>query len=111
MPALQSPPLPRRIPMALRVGLIGCGNISDIYLTNAALFRDFDFVACADIKPEPAKAKAEQYGLVQRRVEDLLASKDGDVVLNLTIPEVHASVSRSAIDTGKHVYSEKPLAT
>lgn len=97
--------------MALRVGLIGCGNISDIYLTNAALFRDFDFIACADIKPEPAKAKAEKYGLVQRSVEDLLASSDVDIVLNLTIPEVHASVSRAAIDAGKHVYSEKPLAT
>lgn len=97
--------------MALRVGLIGCGNISDIYLLNAALFRDFDFVACADISEEAAKRQAQKYDLHRRGVDELLASGDIDIVLNLTIPGVHAAVSQAAIAAGKHVYSEKPLAT
>ncbi len=97
--------------MPLRVGLIGCGNISDIYLLNAALFRDFDFVACADLKEEAASRQAARYDLQQRSIEDLLASSDVDIVLNLTIPEAHASVAQAAIAAGKHVYTEKPLAT
>ena len=44
-------------------------------------------------------------------MEDLLKSDDVDIVLNLTIPEAHAEVSLQAIEAGKHVYSEKPLAT
>ena len=44
-------------------------------------------------------------------MEDLLKSDDVDIVLNLTIPEAHAGVSLQAIEAGKHVYSEKPLAT
>lgn len=97
--------------MALRVGLIGCGNISDIYLLNAALFRDFDFVACADISEEAAKKQAQKYNLQRRGIDELLASTDVDIILNLTIPAAHASVSLAALEAGKHVYGEKPLAT
>jgi predicted dehydrogenase len=96
--------------MVSRIGLVGCGNISDIYLANGAIFRDIAFVACADINPDAAKRQAERYGIAQRDVKTLLASEDVDIVLNLTIPEAHAEVSEAAIAAGKHVYSEKPLA-
>lgn len=97
--------------MTLRVGLIGCGNISDIYLTNAARFRDFAFTACADLNAAAAARQSERYGIAARSVADLLASDDVDIVLNLTIPQAHAEVSLAALDAGKHVYTEKPLAT
>ena len=97
--------------MTLRVGLIGCGNISDIYLIHAARFRDFAFTACADLNAEAAARQAARYGLAARSVKDLLASDDVDIVLNLTIPQAHAEVSLAALDAGKHVYTEKPLAT
>ena len=97
--------------MTLRIGLIGCGNISDIYLTNAPRFRDITFTACADLLPDAAAKHAERYGIVARPVRDLLASDDVDIVLNLTIPDAHAEVSLAALEAGKHVYSEKPLAT
>jgi predicted dehydrogenase len=95
----------------MRIGLVGCGNISDIYLSNAKHFRDIDFVACADLRPEAAARQAERYGIEQREVDKLIASDDVDIVLNLTIPEVHATISQAAIEAGKHVYTEKPLAT
>jgi predicted dehydrogenase len=44
-------------------------------------------------------------------VEALLAADDIEIILNLTLPTAHAKVSRDAIAAGKHVYSEKPLAT
>ena len=97
--------------MALRVGLVGCGNISDIYLINAPLFRDIEFVACADLVDAAAKKQADKYGLARAAVNDLLKSDDVDIVLNLTIPEAHAEVATAAIEAGKHVYGEKPLAT
>ncbi len=97
--------------MSLRVGLIGCGNISDIYLLNAPGFRDIRFTACADINPEASARQGARYALAARSVKALLASEDVDIVLNLTIPEAHAEVSLAAIDAGKHVYTEKPLAT
>jgi predicted dehydrogenase len=95
----------------MRVGLIGCGNISDIYLTNAPRFRDICFTACADIDPEASARQGGRYGVAARSVKAVLVSEDVDIVLNLTIPEAHAEVSLAAIDAGKHVYCEKPLAT
>jgi predicted dehydrogenase len=95
----------------LRVGVVGCGNISDIYLKNAPRFHDIVVTACADLGPEAAKRQAERYAIDALSVEDLLKSDDVDIVLNLTIPEAHAEVSLKALEAGKHVYSEKPLAT
>jgi predicted dehydrogenase len=97
--------------MTQRVGLVGCGNISDIYLTNAGRFPDFEFVACADLRPEAAAAQAAKYGIAARSVDDLIASDDIDIILNLTVPAAHAEVALAAIAAGKHVYTEKPLAT
>jgi predicted dehydrogenase len=94
----------------LAIGLIGCGNISDIYLTNAKLFRDLAMVACADLRPEAASAKATRYGLRSMSVDGLIAADDIDLVLNLTVPAAHTEVSLAAIAAGKHVYTEKPLA-
>jgi predicted dehydrogenase len=95
----------------LRVGVVGCGNISDIYLLNAPRFRDIVVTACADLNSKAAERQAERYAIDARSVEDLLKSDDVDIVLNLTIPEAHVGVSLQAIKAGKHVYSEKPLAT
>jgi predicted dehydrogenase len=95
----------------VRVGIIGCGNISDIYVRNAKVFRDIEIVACADIDPTAAERLANKSSLRQMEVRDVLASNDIEIVLNLTLPSVHAEVSRAAIAAGKHVYSEKPMAT
>ena len=70
----------------MRVGLVGCGNISDIYLQNGPRFRDIVFTACADLSAEAASRQAARYALQARSVEDLLKSDDVDIVLNLTIP-------------------------
>ena len=93
----------------LNVGIIGCGNISGIYLQNIPAFHGLSLRACADIKSEIAQAQAERHGIEARTVDQLLASDDIHLVVNLTIPSAHFGVSLAALTAGKHVFSEKPL--
>ncbi|MBL8094441.1 MAG: Gfo/Idh/MocA family oxidoreductase [Anaerolineales bacterium] len=97
-------------PTPLGVGVIGCGNISEIYLKNLARFSVLRAVAVADLDPVRAEARARQFGMTARSVDDLLASDDIDLVINLTIPAAHAEISQRALAAGKHVHTEKPLA-
>lgn len=93
------------------VGVIGCGNISMTYLRNAALFADVELRACADISADMAALRSREYGIRAESVDQLLADPEVDLVLNLTIPAVHFDVTMSALSAGKHVFTEKPLAT
>jgi len=97
--------------MSLRVGLIGCGNISATYARTARHFPDFRLVACADHKLTTAKGLAAQHGMQACTPSELLRRDDVDAVLVLTPPAAHAEVALAAIEQGKHVYLEKPLAT
>jgi len=95
-----------------QVGIIGCGNISDVYLKNMGpMFKNVRVAACADLIAERAQAKADEYdGVRPMTVKQLLAEPDIQIVVNLTIPKAHAEVSIAALEAGKHVYGEKPLA-
>jgi predicted dehydrogenase len=97
------------MPRKLGIGVIGCGNISAAYFRLSPLFRGIEMRACADIDMDAAKARAKEFKLRAQTVDDLLASDDIDIVVNLTIPAVHYDVSRKVLDAGKHVYSEKPF--
>ncbi len=92
-----------------RVGIIGCGNISGIYLKNLPSFANLEVVAVADLDLDRAKTKAEEFGVLRAlSVEEMLDS-DVDLIVNLTIPAAHSEVALKAIEAGKHVYNEKPL--
>ena len=93
------------------IGIIGCGNISDIYLKNIQRFRNLNAVAVADLDLSRAKAKAEEHGVPKALAPyQLLADPDVQIILNLTIPKAHAEVAKAALESGKHVYNEKPLS-
>jgi len=93
-----------------KVGIIGCGNISGIYCQNGKTFEILDIVACADLIPERAKARAQEYGIpVACSVEELLANPEIEIVIDLTTPEAHAEVASAVLDAGKSVHNEKPL--
>jgi predicted dehydrogenase len=95
----------------VRVGLVGCGYISNRYLHNATLFPEFEIVACADAVPERAAERGAEYGVpAVRTVAELLAEPSIEVILNLTTPDAHAPVAQAALDAGTGVYNEKPLA-
>lgn len=93
------------------VGIIGCGNISQVYCKNLQSFAELKLVACADLDMARARARAAEFQIAALPVEELLAHPEIEIVVNLTVPDAHAEVSRAILKAGKHVYSEKPLAT
>ena len=95
----------------VKVGIIGCGNISDVYFKAGRRFEILEIVACADLDKGRASAKAKEYEIPRATTaRQLLADKTIDIVANLTVPKAHQEISLAALKAGKHVYSEKPLA-
>lgn len=93
------------------VGVIGAGVISGTYLENMTRFADLEVLFVADIDLDRARTQAEAYGVPGHgTVDELLAMDEIEIVVNLTIPAVHAEVGRQIIAAGKNVWSEKPLA-
>ena len=95
----------------IKVGIIGCGDISKSYFSGCKTFPILEIVNCADLLVERAAAKAAEYGIPRHgTVEQLLADPEVDLVVNLTIPRAHNSVNLAALAAGKHVYCEKPFS-
>ena len=94
----------------LRVGIVGAGNISAIYCENLSKFPSTELVAISDLDTARAQSQAEKFDIEARSVDALLESSDIDLVLNITIPKAHGEVALRALESGKHVYNEKPLA-
>ncbi len=95
----------------INVGIIGCGNILPQYVKGCRAFNILNLVACTDVDMSRAEAAAQQWDIPKAcTVDELLADPSIQIVINLTIPKVHAEVSLTAIRAHKHVYSEKPLA-
>ena len=93
------------------VGFIGTGMISNTYLENLARFPDVDVIILGDLDVDLAKARAEQHGVRQwGTAGDVLDHPEVEVVVNLTIPAVHAEVASKAVAAGKNVWTEKPIS-
>ena len=93
----------------LGVGIIGCGNISTAYLQLTPLFKGLEVRAVADIHHAAAVQKAEEFNVRAESIEGLLGAGDIDVVVNLTIPDAHFTVTKNILNAGKHAYTEKPM--
>ena len=93
------------------VGFIGTGMISNTYLENLTKFPDIEVVILGDLNSELAASQAAKHCVPQwGTAADVLDHPDVELVVNLTIPAVHAQVSGQVIAAGKHVWSEKPIS-
>lgn len=97
----------------VNLGVIGCGDISGIYLKNlTGLFKNTRVVALCDLDRAAAAGRAAEFGVetVCATAEELVALPEVEAVVILTPPATHARLMRLALETGKHAYCEKPLA-
>ena len=95
----------------LNIGIIGCGAIAPAYFHGCKPYANIRLAACADIDPAKAQARATEFGVPKVcSVAELLKDPAIDLVLNLTIPKVHAELNLAALQAGKHAYCEKPFA-
>ena len=92
----------------LKIGVVGCGVISDIYLQTLSRFDVVEVAAISSLDIRATRQKAGQYAIAKAcSLEEIFADPAIDLVLNLTIPSAHAAISLAALNAGKHVYSPK----
>jgi predicted dehydrogenase len=96
----------------VKTAVIGCGAISDIYLSNMIhKYATLDVVACCASHRENAEKKAAQYGIRPAATDEILADPEVELVVVLTPAPSHYELVKKALLAGKHVYTEKPIAT
>jgi predicted dehydrogenase len=94
------------------IGIVGCGHVSGVYLKNLARLRATRVLACADLDIDRARARAAEFGVPKAcSVEAMLDDPEVEIVLDLTVATAHAAVCAAAVESGKHVFAEKPLCT
>lgn len=95
----------------MKVAILGAGAISGRYLENLVRFPELSVEFIADLDVEVARAKAEEFGVPGWGTFDELLAGDCELVVNLTTPAAHHPTTLAALEAGKHVWLEKPLAT
>ena len=96
----------------INVAVVGCGSISDIYMSNitSGKFQILKLIACNDLMVERMEASAAKYGCKAMTLDEICADPTIDMVINLTIPAAHYPVIKQCLEAGKHVFSEKMIA-
>ena len=99
--------------MSVNIAMIGVGSISGIYLQNiSTVFQEINLIGVCDLVRERAENAKAKWNVpkIYDTMYDAFADPDVDIILNLTRPYEHYGVTKAALEAGKHVYSEKPLA-
>ncbi|MFN3648146.1 MAG: Gfo/Idh/MocA family protein [Armatimonadota bacterium] len=96
----------------IRVGVIGCGSVSGMYFPDLKKSPHVELVSACDRIPERASAAAAKYGIPSHypRLEKMLAGAPFDLLVNLTDMQEHGHLNLQALEAGRNVWSEKPLA-
>ena len=96
----------------LTIGIVGCGAVSETHLNNLKDLSQYHVKTVADIVPEQAKQRADEFKVANWTTDyrEILADQEIEAVFVLTPPSLHAQISIDAFNAGKHVFCEKPLA-
>lgn len=96
----------------IKIGLIGCGSVSGMYLPHLSKSPFVELVSVCDIIPERAKKRAKEFNVPNQyaHIDQLLAGAPFDLMINLTNMQEHGRLNKLALIARKHVWSEKPMA-
>jgi len=105
-------PLVKGSDKRIRLAVIGCGSVSNMYLPHLSKAPHVELVSVCDIKPERAVAQAKKFNVPNQypHIDQLLAGAAFDMMVNLTNMQEHGRLNKQALLAGKHVWSEKPMA-
>ena len=97
----------------IRTGLIGCGSVSNQYLPQLTQSPFVEVVSLCDIRYERAKKQGERFKVANTypNIDAMLAGEPFDFLVDTTDMQQHEGINRRALEAGKHVWSEKPIAT
>jgi len=96
----------------IRIGIIGCGSVARMYLPHLSSCSYAELVSTCDIIYERAKNRASEFGIPNSypHIDQMLAGAPFDLLVNLTDMQEHGRLNKQALQAGKHVWSEKPMA-
>ena len=96
----------------IRTGLIGCGSVSNQYLPQLTKSPFVEVVSLCDIKYDRAKKQGERFKVANTypNIDAMLAGEPFDFLVDTTDMQQHEGINRRALEAGKHVWSEKPIA-
>jgi predicted dehydrogenase len=93
------------------IAIVGCGNVASFYCSAVPQHPILRFAGVMDRDGSRSAAYAAYYSVPKyESFSDVLNDRNVELVVNLTNPRSHFSVSKACLEAGKHVYSEKPLA-
>jgi len=95
-----------------KVALIGCGMIAEeFYIPEMRNIPEAELVAVCDTDPGRAKGFSERFGVQwYAGIDELLELCDFDILMNITSIPQHHRINMKALQAGKHLYSQKPIA-
>ena len=97
----------------LRIGVIGCGSVSNRYLPQLLSSPLLQVVSLCDIKYDRAVNQNQKYNVnaaTYPHIDKMLAGVEFDMMVTITDMQVHGELNKIALNAGKHVWSEKPMA-
>lgn len=95
----------------MKIAFVGCGYVADYYIRTLPNYENLELVGVFDSNPETLTRFSEFYTVrAYKSLDELLNDDSVEIVVNLTNPRNHFEVSKASLESGKHVYSEKPLA-
>jgi len=96
----------------MNIAFIGCGFVFDIYMRTVRAHPELKVCGVYDTDVERSSKVGEYYGFyIYKNCDELLSDDAVEIVVNLTNIGSHFEVSKRALESGKNVYSEKPLTT
>src|SRR5690349_12728188 len=95
----------------IKIGIIGCGSVSGVYLPHLTKASHVEVVSLCDIRYERAQKRAKEFNVANTypHIDQMLAGVPFDMLVNLTDMQEHGRLNKQALNAGKHVWSEKPM--